>query len=184
MTSPTWRLDLGLGLVIATVALAAACGGGSGAPSDGSAPGAAGAGGDGSAGTGGGGAGGAAGTGGGGVTGTGGGAFAAVLDVFAAHCTTCHDGSKQAFLPLYPQLSLTAGDAYAALVNKPADETCGGTRVVPGDPASSYLMQKLTQDPPCDGLHMPRAFEVIAPAPLTSAELTAISGWISAGAPP
>jgi hypothetical protein len=113
----------------------------------------------------------------------GGGGFAAVLDVFAAHCTNCHDATKQG-LPTYPQLSLTAGDAYAALVNKPADETCGGTRVVPGNPGASYLMQKLTQDPPCDGLHMPRAFEVIAPPPLTSAELGAISGWISAGAGP
>jgi hypothetical protein len=170
--------------LISTGALAAACSGGSGKNDDGSAPGAAGAGGDGLAGTGGGGAGGAAGTGGGaGGTGTGGGGFAAVLDVFAAHCTICHDGTKQAVLPLYPQLSLTAGDAYAALVNKPADETCGGTRVVPGDPASSYLMQKLTQDPPCDGLHMPRAFEIIPPPPLTSAELSALSGWIATGAP-
>ncbi|HEY7373063.1 MAG TPA: hypothetical protein VIF57_12940 [Polyangia bacterium] len=169
---------------MATVALASACGGG-GPSGDASAPGAAGAGGDGPGGTGGGGAGGAAGTGGsGGGAGAGGGGFAAVLDVFAARCTICHDGTKQAVMPLYPQLSLTAGDAYAALVGKPADETCGGTRVVPGDPVASYLMQKLTQDPPCDGLHMPRPFEIIAPPPLTTAELAAISGWISAGAPP
>ncbi len=69
-------------------------------------------------------------------------------------------------------------------MNKPADETCGGTRVVPGSPSASYLVQKITQDTPCDGQKMPRPFEVIAPPLLTAAEIATITGWISAGAPP
>ena len=109
--------------------------------------------------------------------------FAAVLAIFAANCNSCHDATKVG-LPTYPMLSLTAADAHAALVGHPADETCGGTRVVPGDPASSYLLKKLTEDPPCEGAHMPRPFEIGLPRPLTAAQLATISSWIAAGAPP
>jgi hypothetical protein len=45
-------------------------------------------------------------------------------------------------------------------------------------------MQKLTLDPPCSGLHMPRSFEIIPPAPLSADELGSIRAWINAGAPP
>jgi hypothetical protein len=110
--------------------------------------------------------------------------FADVLAIFAQRCTTCHDATRTGGLPTYPALSLTAADAYAALVGQPADETCGGTLVVPGDPGSSYLVKKLTQDPPCDGMHMPRPFEVIMAPPLTAAQLATIANWIAAGAPP
>jgi hypothetical protein len=78
---------------------------------------------------------------------------------------------------------LTAADAYGALVNHPADETCGGTRVVPGDPATSYLVQKLTQATPCDGLRMPRPFEIGPGIPLTADQISTITAWIAAGAP-
>jgi cytochrome c553 len=108
--------------------------------------------------------------------------FQSVLDLFAAHCTTCHDAKYLDVIPRYPKLSLTAADAYAALVNAPAHETCGGTLVVPGHSATSYLMRKLLDDPPCEGLHMPRSFEVIPPTPLTAAELASVSRWIDQGA--
>jgi hypothetical protein len=68
------------------------------------------------------------------------------------------------------------------LVNVPALEPCGGIYVVPGDPAHSYLMHKLSDTMPCDGAHMPAPFEVIKPPPLTPEQLASISGWISAGA--
>jgi cytochrome c5 len=109
--------------------------------------------------------------------------FADVLAIFAERCTICHDANKMG-LPTYPQLSLTAADAYGALVGQAADETCGGTLVVPGGPASSYLMKKLTQDAPCDGMRMPRPYEIIGAPPLTAAQLATISGWIAAGARP
>jgi hypothetical protein len=105
-----------------------------------------------------------------------------VLAIFADRCVSCHDATLVG-LPSYPQLSLTAGDAYGALVNHPADETCGGTRVVPGDPAASYLVQKITQTTPCSGLRMPRPFEIGPGVPLTAAQIATITQWITAGAP-
>ncbi|MES1164958.1 MAG: hypothetical protein ABUR63_04320, partial [Verrucomicrobiota bacterium] len=112
----------------------------------------------------------------------GGGDFSAVLAIFADHCVTCHDATKVG-LPTYPQLSLTAADAHDALVGHPADETCGGIRVVAGDPASSYLIKKLTEATPCSGVRMPRPFEILPVAPLSADQIATISRWISAGAP-
>jgi hypothetical protein len=109
--------------------------------------------------------------------------FQTVLAFFQERCTICHDAHTMG-LPHYPQLSLTAADAYAALVNVPADEACGGMRVVPGDPTASYLMKKLTEDPPCNGLHMPRAFSLVTPDPVTPAQLYSLRRWIAAGAKP
>jgi hypothetical protein len=113
----------------------------------------------------------------------GGGGFAAVLAIFAGRCVICHDPTKQG-LPTYPQLPLTAADAYAALVGHPADEACGGTRVVAGDPQASYLLQKLTHDTPCEGLRMPRSFEGPIAPPLPPDQIATITAWIAAGASP
>ena len=87
-------------------------------------------------------------------------------------------------MPSFPQLSLVAGDAHDALVNKAATETCGGVLVVPGKPDQSYLMHKLTEAKPCDGGRMPRGFELIKPQPLSAESLATIRSWINAGAPP
>lgn len=96
---------------------------------------------------------------------------------------TCHDASKQG-LPAYPSLSLTPADAHAALVGHAADETCGGVRVVAGDPASSYLIHKVSEAAPCEGSQMPARFEVLPAPPLTSAQIATLTSWIAAGAPP
>jgi hypothetical protein len=109
--------------------------------------------------------------------------FAAVQSIFDDRCVTCHDASKQG-LPSYPALPLTADASHAALVNVAADETCGGTRVVPGNPDTSYLVQKLEQATPCNGSRMPRPFEVGVATPLTADQLATIRSWIQAGAPP
>ena len=107
---------------------------------------------------------------GGGVNGGGSGGMTGVADmaavqaIFTDRCVTCHDASRTDALPLFPKLSLVARDAYTALVNKAATEVCGGTLVVPGNPDQSYLIRKLNDQTPCDGLHMPRAFEIL-PAP-------------------
>lgn len=121
-----------------------------------------------------------AGAGSGGTSG-GGSAFSEVQAIFDARCITCHDKSKVG-LPSYPALSLVAGDARMALVNQPALETCGGKYVVPGAPEQSYLLKKLSEQTPCDGVRMPRPFEVGVVAPLSDAELATIRSWISAGA--
>jgi hypothetical protein len=118
-----------------------------------------------------------------GVDGHGSADFQTVVAIFVQRCTVCHD-ARTTGLPHYPMLSLVAADAYAALVGVPADETCGGTRVVPGNADASYLMQKLTLDEPCFGMHMPRPFELVPPPPLSADELGSIRNWINAGAPP
>jgi hypothetical protein len=107
--------------------------------------------------------------------------YAEVQAVFDHYCTNCHDAAKQG-LPYYPSLSLVAADSYDALVGKPADETCGGTRVVAGSPDTSYLMAKLGDGDPCSGGHMPRPFEIGPSTSLPSQDLETIRSWIAAGA--
>jgi hypothetical protein len=161
---------------------AGAGGSGAGGNADTGAGGAAGASGAGGNGTGGDNG---VGAGGNGTAGSGGAGadFQAVLAIFTARCVLCHDSAKHG-LPAYPQLSLTPAEAYGALVSHPADETCGGTRVVPGSAASSYLYHKLTDATPCDGARMPRPFEIGTPTPLGAADLATIQRWIDEGAPP
>jgi len=85
-------------------------------------------------------------------------------------------------LPTYPELSLVAGDSKAYLVNQPALEACGGTYVVPGAPDQSYLIEKVSNANPCDGMRMPRPFEILPAQPLSPAEIATLRSWISAGA--
>ena len=109
--------------------------------------------------------------------------MADVQAIFDSRCVLCHDKAKHG-LPTFPQLSLVASDAHAALVNKAATETCGGILVVPGNPDRSYLIHKLTQATPCDGLQMPRPFEIIKSPPLSADQVAVIRSWISSGAQP
>ena len=118
----------------------------------------------------------------GGASQGGAGTLAEVQAIFDAHCVTCHDKSKLG-LPAYPALSLVAGDTRDSLVNRAATEPCGGTLVVPGAPQQSYLIRKLSDATPCEGSRMPRPFEIGTAPPLSSAEMTTIERWISAGAP-
>jgi hypothetical protein len=98
-----------------------------------------------------------------------------VQPVFTQRCTTgCHGGPRPA-----EGLSLAAGSAYRALVNAPASGcTTSKVRVSPGSVANSYLINKLTGVGMCGGNMMPANG-----APLTSAQLDTIRGWICQGAP-
>lgn len=105
--------------------------------------------------------------------------FANVQKVFDQNCIGCHCCGDS--------LDLTRGASYAHLVNQTipkengTDETCGGTLVKPGDPAASYLYQKITLDMPCAGNRMP--LNEFTPAPLPDCEQDLIRRWILAGAP-
>jgi hypothetical protein len=116
----------------------------------------------------------------------GGASFSAVLAIFGARCVRCHDPAHPIVLetPTYVEMPLTPDTAYAALVGQPAHETCGGTRVTPGDPSQSYLYHKVTDDPPCDGKRMPHPGMLSQVPPLPQSEIDVIAGWIRAGAPP
>jgi cysteine-rich repeat protein len=98
--------------------------------------------------------------------------------VLTARCAvaSCHGSLPQADLSLLP------GAAHPALVdvaaNNPAAAARGKKRVVPGNPAASFLVQKLRGLLAADeGFAMPRVGQ-----PLTANELAAIEAWIRAGA--
>lgn len=98
--------------------------------------------------------------------------------VFTPSCATamCHAGPE-------PEvgLDLSAGNAYANLVNKGASTVTGWTRVTPGVLATSYLAVSLGRaegPPPRDG-YMPLGAD-----PLCLEKLEAIERWILAGAQP
>lgn len=100
--------------------------------------------------------------------------------VFSTTCAGCHTGPTGVVLP--SGMDLTDADAsYAALVG------AGGTgvpspvngllRVNPGDPDTSYLIEKLEQAMPTNGSQMP-----LGQAPLNQTVIDEIRQWITDGA--
>lgn len=92
--------------------------------------------------------------------------------VLEASCAfmACHSGASPAGM-----LGLQGEDAHAQLI---ADSPMAGKpRVVPGDSASSYLMEKLSAPMPAFGDPMP------PPAPLEAERLELVRAWIDDGAP-
>jgi len=101
--------------------------------------------------------------------------FALIQQIFDGNCVTCHVAGTV--------LDLSDGHAWSDLVNQPPtpDEACGGTLVVPGNPAMSFLYQKLTQDTPCAGFRMPRS--EFGGGSLPACVTDVVAGWITEGAP-
>ncbi|GAB4260431.1 c-type cytochrome domain-containing protein [Deferrisoma sp.] len=102
------------------------------------------------------------------------GAFGALVEeVLAPHCARpgCHTGDR-------PAGGLHLGDdrAYDDLVNAPAHRRPDRKRVVPGDPAASYLLDRITEGG--DRPLMPLGAD-----PLSDAEIRRIEEWIREGAP-
>lgn len=108
--------------------------------------------------------------------------FANVERILSGSCGIpgCHDGSPGG-APVMQDLR--AGHAYASVVGVTAVEQCrdGGMqlRVAPGDAGASYLLHKLTDDPPCVGSQMPKSD---IPAELPACQIDLIRRWIEAGA--
>jgi hypothetical protein len=114
------------------------------------------------------------------VTGDGGGGSTLTADlqsiqehVFTPICTVCHAGAAA---PL--GFRLDAASAFAMLVNAPSVEVPTLLRVSPGDPDSSYLIQKLEGHAAVGG-QMP-----LGQAPLPQATIDVIREWIENGAAP
>jgi hypothetical protein len=109
--------------------------------------------------------------------------FAGVQEILAASCVRCHDPAHPRVLETetYVAMNLTTSGAYAALVNKPATQTCGGVLVTPGDPSKSYLYAKITQDTPCFGQRMPHQGMIQTP-PLLVDQIAVFETWIRDGA--
>lgn len=74
-------------------------------------------------------------------------------------------------------LILKTGEAYALLVNVPSGEVPTLMRVLPGDPDSSYLIQKL-EGTAAKGAQMPRGGP-----PMSPEFIATVRQWIAAGAP-
>lgn len=95
--------------------------------------------------------------------------------------TSCHGGSAPTGHVIY---SGTAAEVHARLVNGvPASAPAGQgwLLVKPGDPAHSWLLEKVTKDQPGGsgyGTRMPQA----APN-LCQATVDTITAWVNAGAP-
>ena len=98
--------------------------------------------------------------------------FASIqANVFTPICTQCHVGANA------PQgLRLDAASSYGALVGVASSEQPGQLRVKPGDPAASYLVQKL-EGKASVGARMP-----LGQPPLPDATIAMIREWIANGA--
>jgi hypothetical protein len=95
-------------------------------------------------------------------------------EVFTPNCTTiaCHDPLGQE-----SQMVLTAGRAYANIVNVPSVEMPSLSRVTPGDPAASYLFRKIAGSG-ITGDRMP-----LGQPALSDANMALVRDWIRRGAP-
>jgi methionine-rich copper-binding protein CopC len=93
--------------------------------------------------------------------------------IFTPICSGCHQGANA------PQgLRLDAGNSYALLVSVASAEVPGLMRVNPGNPDTSYLVQKI-QGTAAVGVRMPAN----GPPYLSQTQIDLVRGWIAAGAP-
>lgn len=97
-----------------------------------------------------------------------------VVPILKASCggSDCHSGGDSV-----SSLVLREDVAYAELVDVGSDGCEGRTRVVPGDPGQSYLVEKLVGGLMCNGKRMPLF------ATLPDEAIAKVVGWICAGAP-
>lgn len=95
--------------------------------------------------------------------------------VFTPKCSGCHNG-----VGTVPPgvLNLTAGGTYKAVINVASGEQPNVKYVAPGDPANSYLLQKMLGTASISGGRMP-----LNGPYLDSATTAQVAAWIAAGAP-
>ena len=94
--------------------------------------------------------------------------------IFTPICSACHTGVGTS---LPGSMNLTAGNAYASLVNVASVEQPALKRVNPGDPTSSYLVQKLEGAAGISGARMPFGGPY-----LDQATIDKVVNWITQGA--
>lgn len=75
-------------------------------------------------------------------------------------------------------LDLRAGNGYAGMVGQPSAQCAGQLLVEPGQPGSSYLVNKLTGVDMCFGTSMPKGLGAWTPD-----RIDLVSAWICQGAP-
>ena len=94
-------------------------------------------------------------------------------EIFTPTCalSACHDSNS-------PEngLDLTEGNAYTNLVNVKSPEVLTSTRVIPGDPDNSLLLQAMLDSAPYPIRQMPRG------RGSRDEEIEAVREWIARGA--
>ena len=99
-----------------------------------------------------------------------------VQPIFDHHCADCHGAKKQK-----ARLNLSPETAYQELVNMSSAEIPSILRVKPGDPADSYLWQKLEHTAK-KGSGMPKGW--FWAKNLDQRDMDTIKAWIEQGAKP
>jgi uncharacterized protein (TIGR03118 family) len=94
--------------------------------------------------------------------------------IFTPICSGCHSGAGTS---LPESMNLGSGNAYASLVNVASVEQPALLRVNPGNPNSSYLVQKLEGTAGITGQRMP-----LGGPYLDQATINEVINWISQGA--
>ncbi len=96
-----------------------------------------------------------------------------IQPIFTQRCAIrgCHDPLGRA-----ADLDLSAGNAYASIVNVPSVQDPNWIRVVPGDPIHSLLYRKVAEDNPPVGSRMPLGGR------LSDEQILLIRLWIEQGA--
>src|SRR6202521_5200546 len=98
-------------------------------------------------------------------------------NIFTPICSVCHVGGSA------PEgLRLDAADSFNLLVGVPSTEVPSLLRVKPGDPDNSYIIQKL-EGHAAVGSQMPFGCPTTQPC-LTTSTIAFIRQWITDGAPP
>jgi hypothetical protein len=111
-----------------------------------------------------------------------------VTVTFAPRCSgRCHGGANMPPTPSSPAgpIDLSPTSNRGQLVDRASIHGMGLVLVVPGDPVSSFLLRKLTDDLPPDGSlgsPMPEG-EAILWSMIPQSEMDAITCWIAGGAP-
>jgi hypothetical protein len=91
-------------------------------------------------------------------------------------CVSCHNPGNR-FVFRQVGMDLSADGGYEALVGVASTERPGVLRVAPGDPANSYLVQKIEGAAGISGTRMPNGGPY-----LTDGQVAIIKRWIELGA--
>jgi hypothetical protein len=108
------------------------------------------------------------------------GGWPAVKVIFQSKCATapCHSAEVHAeMLDLTPDSATFTKD----VIGVPSTQSAGVLRVVPGQPAASYLLCKV--NPSCTARASGTALMPQGATPLSDTEIKTLSDWIQAGAP-
>ncbi len=78
--------------------------------------------------------------------------------------------------------NLTAGNTFSNIVNVASIEQPSFLRIKPGDPANSYLVQKIQGSPGITGSRMPQGCGSSSNPCLDQATIDLVKAWVSQGA--